>query len=177
MRMEATEYRAGGLRYRILENGDLAVDSSAGDDSRRVPLASIRHVRLYVAQGRGFCVLTPKSGRTLAITTPPRADAATCRAYAAFLRELHDRLATAAPDAELVAGHGMFFALHVICLVGLVLYAVMFVFALVAGLRIEHVAATLPSITLPLLTLASTSRGRPRHYSRGVVPPSFLPAC
>jgi hypothetical protein len=52
----------------------------------------------------------------------------------------------------------------------------MFVFALLAGLRIEHVAATLPSLTLPLIALASSSRSRPRNYSRGVVPPSCLPA-
>jgi hypothetical protein len=174
--MVATEYRAGDTRYRLVD-ADLVVDTSTGEGARRVALGSVRHVRLFVAQGRGFCVLTPKSGRTVMVTTPPRPEAGVCSAYAAFVRELHRRLAAAAPGAELVAGHGVFFVLHVICLAALAVYGGALVLALVSGVHVARLAPTLPSITLPLVFLASSSRGRPRRYSRGVVPPSFLPVC
>lgn len=173
--MDATELRSGSTRYRIV-GGDLIVDSSANDDTRRVPLASIRHVRLYVAQGRGYCLLTPKSGRVVVVVTPQHPDAATCESYAAFVRELHRHLAKAAPDAVLVAGHGAFFVMNVVCTALVVLYATLFVVALVAGIDISKLATSLPSLVLPMIALASTSKGRPRRYSRGVVPPSFLPA-
>jgi hypothetical protein len=170
------EYCAGALRHRFVE-GDLVVDSSEETDHmRRVPLASIGHVRLYVAQGRGFCVLTPRGGRTLVITTPPGASTTTLRAYAEFVRELHRRLATAAPDAQLVAGHGAFFALHVVCMVSIVVYTMLFIAALIGGLDFTRLLPTMPTIVLPLLTLAKTSHSRPRPYSRGIVPASFLPA-
>jgi hypothetical protein len=171
--MDALEYRAAPLRYRLVDN-DLLVDTGA--ETRRLPLSFVHHVRIYVASGRRLCVLKPKSGRPLVVSAPVHTDTSSVRAYAAFVRALHVRLAAVAPDATLVYGHGAFFVLHVVSVVAIVVYAVAFLLALFAGLPIAHLVPSLPSIVLPIVFLTASSRGRPVAYSRGTVPASFLPA-
>jgi hypothetical protein len=130
---------------------------------------------MYIAQGRGYCILTPATGRTIMIMTAPHPSRDKANAYASFMRTLHKRLASAAPSARLIAGHGAFFALHVVCYVGLVTFSVLILLALLNGIPLQKITVGLPSVVLPLIALASTSKGLPRPYSRGIVPSSCLP--
>ena len=160
--MEA-EYRAGPVRYRVM------------DDELVVALSDVKKVRIYTMQGRGFCFVTPGTGSTLKILSHMPSTDDNLRAYVTFIRKLHRKLATAAPTATYVAGHGIFMVMLVVCVLGMIVVAATFLLALFKGVGIERVAPLGATITLPLLTLAGMARIRPRKYSPAVPPRAYLP--
>lgn len=169
------EYRSGPTRFRIVDDA-LVADSSEGDADRTVALADVAHVRIYVTQGRAFCFISPKTGKPLVITTPQRVKPEDADEYSHFVRAVHERIADVAPEAKFVAGHGAFFALLVVCVVGIVAIFATFVAALVKGADPARVAPLLGTITLPLIVLARSSAGRPRAYDPTDIPEQFLPS-
>lgn len=168
------EYRAGPIRYRVVGD-ELVRESSREETEERIDLATVTKVRIYTMQGRGFCFVTPGSGKVMQILSHLPSTPDNQRAYVAFIRKLHQKLATTAPAATYVAGHGAFLALMVVSVVGMVAVAGVVVLALVKGAGLERVGPLAAPITLPMLTLAGVSRVRPRKYSRGVPPRAFLP--
>jgi hypothetical protein len=171
------EYRAGPTRFRILDDA-LVTDSSKGDAEQSIALADVARVRIYVYQGRGFCLVTGKTGsdKPIVITTPQRGKPDEADQYVDFIEALHERIAAAAPDAEFIGGHAAFFALLIVCVVGMIAIFGTFVAALVSGADPAKAAPLLGTITLPLIVLASTSAGRPRKYDPNDIPDKYLPA-
>ena len=93
------EYRSGPTRFRIIDEA-LVCDSSRGGTEQSISLGDVRHVRIYVTQGRAFCLVNGSSGKPIVIATAQGGSNDEADEYVGFVEAVHARIAEASPGAK-----------------------------------------------------------------------------